>query len=135
MSRLRRVDCTGPGIRRVRHGRGFRYLERDGTAIADREVLDRIRELAIPPAWEDVWICPHPRGHIQATGVDAAGRKQYLYHEEWRRRRDAEKFDEMLDFARALPQLREHVAADLNGGEELTRERVLACAIRLLDRG
>ena len=91
--------------------------------------------MAIPPAWQDVWICPYPRGHIQATGIDAAGRKQYLYHEEWRRRRDQEKFDEMIDFARALPALREHVAADLAAGDGLTRERVLACAVRLLDRG
>src|SRR5437764_570923 len=91
--------------------------------------------LAIPPAWRDVWICPDPRGHLQATGVDAAGRKQYLYHPEWRRRRDQEKFDEMLEFARALPALRERVAADLCSGSSLTRERVLACAVRLLDRG
>ena len=94
----------------------------------------RIDELAIPPAWEDVWICPYPMGHIQATGVDAAGRKQYRYHERWRQRRDAEKFDEMLDFARALPDLRRQVERDLDRGE-MNRERVLACALRLLDRG
>ena len=107
----------------------------DGDRIEDPELVARIRELAIPPAWEEVWICPFPRGHIQATGVDAAGRKQYLYHDEWRRRRDQEKFDEMIGFARALPDLRERVAADLEATDELTRERVLACAVRLLDRG
>jgi len=135
MPRLRRADCSGPGIRRVRRGKGFSYVDDDGVRVAEPEDLARISELGIPPAWEDVWICADPRGHIQATGVDAAGRKQYRYHDEWRRRRDAQKFDEMLDFARALPALREHVAADLRAGDALTRERVLACALRLLDRG
>jgi DNA topoisomerase IB len=135
MARLRRADCSGPGIARVRKGRGFAYLDEDGERIEDPEVLARVRALGIPPAWRDVWICPYPNGHLQATGTDAAGRKQYLYHEDWRRRRDQEKFDEMVEFARALPALREHVAADLEGGDGLTRERVLACAIRLLDRG
>jgi DNA topoisomerase IB len=135
MARLRRADCSGPGIARARKGRGFAYLDEDGGRIEDPEVLARIRALGIPPAWRDVWICPHPNGHLQATGSDAAGRKQYLYHDDWRRRRDQEKFDEMVDFARALPALREHVTADLAGAQELTRERVLACAIRLLDRG
>jgi DNA topoisomerase-1 len=90
MPRLRRVDCSSPGIRRVRRGRGFGYEEEAGTAIDDREVIERIKELAIPPAWKEVWICPHPRGHIQATGVDDAGRKQYLYHPIWRENRDRE---------------------------------------------
>jgi DNA topoisomerase-1 len=135
MPRLRRADCSGPGFQRVRRGKGFSYLDEDGSRLDDADTVQRIRDLGIPPAWQEVWICPHPRGHIQATGVDAAGRKQYLYHEEWRRRRDAEKFDEMLDFARALPALRRRVAADLRKGEEPTRERVLACAVRLLDRG
>ena len=134
MPRLRRSDCSGPGFRRVGRGRGFSYLDEEDDPIEEREIVERIRELGIPPAWKDVWICPYPNGHIQATGVDAAGRKQYVYHVDWRRRRDAEKFDEMLAFARALPSLRERVAADLHG-EELTRERVLACAVRLLDRG
>jgi DNA topoisomerase I len=133
MARLRRIDCTGPGIRRVRHGRGFRYLDGD-SPVVDREVLERIRDLAIPPAWEDVWICPHPRGHIQATGQDAAGRKQYLYHPHWREHRDRQKFKEMEDFARALPAVRKRVEADL-GRRGLVRERVLACAVRLLDLG
>jgi DNA topoisomerase-1 len=97
-------------------------------------VLARISELAIPPAWTDVWICPHPGGHIQATGIDAAGRKQYLYHERWRRRRDQEKFDQMLDFARSLPAMRKRVGRDLRR-DDLGADNVLACALRLLDRG
>jgi DNA topoisomerase I len=134
-ARLRRVDCSGPGIRRRRHGRGFRYLDEDGAPVDDIEVMGRIHELAIPPAWEDVWICPYPGGHIQATGVDAAGRKQYLYHPRWRERRDMEKFDDMVVFARRLPRLRERVAGQLEGDGELTYDRVCACAVRLLDRG
>jgi DNA topoisomerase I len=134
MTRLRRSDCSGPGIARRRRGRGFEYLDDEGARIADPEDLARIRELGIPPAWEDVWVCPDARGHLQATGTDAAGRKQYLYHPDWRTRRDAEKFDDMARFARALPALRERVEADL-GGDQLTRTRVLACALRLLDRG
>jgi DNA topoisomerase IB len=98
------------------------------------EVLERIRELVIPPAWEHVWICPYPYGHIQAVGTDAAGRRQYVYHQRWRDRRDAEKFDEMIRFARALPGVREAAARHLRR-RGLTRERVLACAVRLLDRG
>ncbi len=132
--RLRRADCTGPGIRRRRHGRGFRYLDKDGEPVEDREVLERIHELVIPPAWEEVWICPYPGGHIQATGTDAAGRKQYLYHPRWRARQDALKFDDMVLFARTLPKLREHVDAGLALGD-LGKEHVLACAVRLLDRG
>jgi DNA topoisomerase IB len=134
VSRLRRSDCSGPGITRCRRGRGFEYRDEDGSRIDEPEVLERIRELGIPPAWKDVWICPYPFGHLQATGVDAAGRKQYLYHPRWRARRDAEKFDDMARFARALPQLREQVDRDLDG-DELDRVRVMACAIRLLDRG
>ncbi len=133
--RLRRADCTGPGIARRRHGRGFRYLDADGDAVDDDEVLERIHELVIPPAWEDVWICPYPGGHIQATGVDAAGRKQYLYHPRWREQRDMEKFEDMVVFANALPRLRRRVDAQLDGGGELDLDRVCACAVRLLDRG
>src|SRR5215210_3981328 len=91
--RLRRSDLAEPGLRRVKHGRGFRYLMPDGEPVTDPEVLARIHELVIPPAWQDVWICPYPGGHIQATGIDQAGRKQYLYHPRWRERRDTEKFD------------------------------------------
>jgi DNA topoisomerase I len=134
MSRLRRVDCGAPGITRRRRGRGFEYVDETGERIEDADVLDRIRTLAIPPAWEDVWICADPLGHIQATGVDARSRKQYRYHDRWRERRDREKFDAMVEFARSLPQLRERVETDLRR-RKLSRERVLACAVRLLDRG
>jgi DNA topoisomerase-1 len=132
--RLRRSDCSGPGLRRRRRGRGFEYLDGSGERITDPEVLTRIAELVIPPAWEDVWICPYPGGHIQATGIDAAGRKQYLYHPRWRARRDQQKFDEMLDFAAALPRLRKRVVKDL-GRDDFGRQHILACAVRLLDRG
>jgi DNA topoisomerase I len=134
MARLRRVDCSEPGIRRRRRGRGFEYHDPGGGRVTDEETLARIRELAIPPAWRDVWVCVHPRGHLQATGVDAAGRKQYLYHPDWRTRRDQQKFDAMLDFAHALPRLRKAVKRDL-AGDQLDRDRVLACAVRLLDLG
>jgi DNA topoisomerase I len=133
MPRLRRADCSGPGIERRRRGRGFEYFA-DGERIEDPEVLQRIRELVIPPAWEDVWICPYPFGHIQAVGTDAAGRRQYIYHERWRERRDQEKFDEMIRFARALPRVRRVTARHLRQ-QGITRERVLAGAVRLLDRG
>jgi DNA topoisomerase I len=132
--RLRRSDCAGSGIRRRRHGRGFAYRDADGRRIEDEETLERIRGLAIPPAWEDVWICPDPLGHIQATGVDAAGRKQYLYHERWQRRAAARKFEATREFARRLPRLRRAVARDLRL-DGMPRERALACAVRLLDRG
>ncbi|MDQ6807488.1 MAG: DNA topoisomerase IB [Actinomycetota bacterium] len=105
-----------------------------GNRLRDEEVLARIGELAIPPAWTNVWICPDPLGHLQATGVDAAGRKQYLYHPSWRVRRDRAKFDEMLEFAGALPRLRRRARRDLRG-DELTHVRVLACALVLLDLG
>ena len=132
--RLRRSDCSGPGLRRIKRGRGFSYLDEQDDRITEPETLLRIRELAIPPAWEDVWICSDPRGHLQATGTDAAGRKQYLYHSQWRARRDREKFERALRFGRSLPQLRRSVGADLEG-DGFHRERVLACAVRLLDRG
>jgi DNA topoisomerase-1 len=134
VARLKRVDCSGPGIRRRRRGKGFEYLDESGNRITEPSVLERIRELAIPPAWEDVWICPYPTGHLQATGNDAAGRKQYRYHDRWRERRDREKFEQMHDFARALPKLRKRVERDL-ALEGMPRERALACAARLLDRG
>ena len=134
MPRLRRSDCSGPGIRRVRRGRGFVYRDDTGRRIADENTLDRIRSLAIPPAWTDVWICPYANGHIQAVGLDARGRRQYRYHDRWRERRDQEKFDQMLDFARALDGLRETAARHLRGRQP-TRNRVLAGAVRLLDRG
>jgi DNA topoisomerase I len=134
MSRLRRADPSLPGFTRRRAGKGFVYYDNAGRRIADIEVLERIKALMIPPAWKDVWICPWPTGHLQAVGIDARGRRQYLYHEDWRARRDAEKFDHMVDFARALPALRDRCCEFLEGGG-LTRERVLACTIRLLDLG
>jgi DNA topoisomerase-1 len=133
--RTRRVDCSGPGIARLRRGGGFVYVDADGARVEDVETIDRIRALAIPPAWRDAWICADPRGHIQATGIDAAGRKQYRYHDDWRRRRDQAKFDAMVAFARALPALRRRVARDLGADDGLSRARVLACAVRLLDVG
>lgn len=109
-------------------------MDQRGDRVSDPETLLRIGELAIPPAWEDVWICADPRGHLQATGTDAAGRRQYLYHSLWRARRDQEKFERALRFARRLPRLRREVHADLEH-DGFHRERVLACATRLLDRG
>ncbi len=109
-------------------------MDHDGRPIKDPEELLRLKELAIPPAWEEVWICPDPLGHLQATGIDAAGRKQYLYHPRWRELRDRQKFDHMVDFAKALPRLRKRILADLEG-DELDQPRVLACAVRLLDVG
>jgi len=132
--RLRRSDPAAPGILRRRHGRGFSYCDEEGRPVTDDVVLARIAELVIPPAWRDVWICPYPGGHIQATGIDERGRKQYLYHPRWRVRRDQEKFDDMVRFARSLPALRERVEQDL-ARNDLSREHVLACATRLLERG
>jgi DNA topoisomerase IB len=131
--RLRRSDVSGPGYRRRRAGKGFAYYDTDGALIKD-DRLDRIRGLAIPPAWRDVWICPWPNGHVQATGVDAAGRRQYRYHDAWRARRDAEKHERVLQIARQLPDVRDAVDAALRT-RGLNRERVLATAIRLLDLG
>jgi DNA topoisomerase I len=129
---IREIDCNGPGIRRRRAGKGFSYLDEGGERITDEDALARIRTLAIPPAWEDVWICSDPGGHIQATGTDAKGRRQYRYHDEWRAERDREKHDRILQFARRLPELRETVAADL-ARDGMPKERVLACAVRLLE--
>jgi DNA topoisomerase-1 len=134
MARLRRVDCAGPGIQRLRRGRGFSYRYADGEKVRDETTLARIADLVIPPAWTDVWICPFPTGHIQAVGTDAAGRRQYRYHDEWRVQRDAEKHRRVLTFARRLPAAREQVALDLHE-RGLSRRRVLAAAFRLLDLG
>jgi DNA topoisomerase-1 len=132
--RLRRVSCSGPGIARVREGTGFRYVDASGAPVTDEAVLARIEALVIPPAWEDVWICSVATGHIQATGVDAKGRRQYRYHDAWRLQRDLAKHDRVLDFAARLPAAREHMREDLTT-HGLTRTRVLACAVRLLDLG
>jgi DNA topoisomerase I len=132
--RLKRSDCAGPGINRRRHGRGFSYLDPEGGRVSDEETLERIRGLAIPPAWQGVWICSDPLGHIQATGIDEAGRKQYLYHERWQLRAAQRKFESMREFAAALPRLRRAVKKDLTR-DGMPRERALACAVRLLDLG
>ncbi|HLY47867.1 MAG TPA: DNA topoisomerase IB [Solirubrobacteraceae bacterium] len=132
--RLRRSDCSAPGLRRVKRGRGFAYLDQRGHAIRDPEVLERVRSLVIPPAWRDVWICADALGHLQATGIDAAGRKQYLYHPRWREHRDRQKFRRMEEFGSLLPKLRKRIASDLRE-DGLGRAQVLACAVRLLDVG
>lgn len=129
---LRYVSDLAPGIRRKRAGSAFSYLDPDGSPITDRAVLGRIKSLAIPPAWTDVWICPSPRGHIQATGRDARGRKQYRYHARWREVRDAVKYDRMLDFAAALPKIREQTDRHLEL-PGVPREKVLAAIVRLLE--
>ncbi len=132
--RLRRSDCTTKGIARLGAGRGFSYRDADGERIDDKETLARIRELAIPPAWKQVWVCPDPLGHLQATGIDEAGRKQYLYHERWQQRQAERKFEVVREFASSLPRLRRAVTADLRR-QGMPRERALACAVRLLDLG
>ncbi|HEX5608870.1 MAG TPA: DNA topoisomerase IB [Solirubrobacterales bacterium] len=132
--RLRRSECSGPGISRRRRGSGFSYLDPEGGAVEDEDTLERIRGLAIPPAWREVWICSDPLGHIQATGLDEAGRKQYLYHERWQQRAAQRKFESMREFAATLPKLRRAVRKDLRQ-EGMPRERALACAVRLLDLG
>ncbi|RZQ60515.1 DNA topoisomerase IB [Amycolatopsis suaedae] len=132
--RLQRSDPASPGLRRHRRGKGFRYLTADGEPVRDPETLERIEKLVIPPAWRRVWICPREDGHIQAVGVDDAGRKQYLYHPRWRAARDEEKHDRVLALARILPAFRAAVTADLDA-KGTGRERVLAVALRILDLG
>ena len=130
---LRWVSDDGPGIRRARAGRGFRYSGPSGRPIHDAATLGRIRALAVPPAWTKVWICPDPHGHIQATGRDAKGRKQYRYHPRWRAARDETKYDRLLEFGRALPAIRQRVERDL-ARRGLPREKVLATVLRLLEK-
>ena len=132
--RLRRSVLSGPGIVRQRRGKGFSYYGPDGQPLDDEAALLRIKELVIPPAWKKVWITPHANGHIQAVGTDAAGRRQYLYHQKWAEERAEEKFDRVLEMSAVLPSWRERVATDL-AGRGLTRDRVLALALHLLDRG
>jgi DNA topoisomerase-1 len=129
---LRYVCDDRPGIRRVRSGRGFRYLTPDGRPLRDPEELLRVRKLAIPPAWRDVWICPDPRGHMQATARDAKGRKQYRYHARWREVRDLAKYGRLVAFGRALPKIRARTDKDLRR-PGLPREKVLAAVVRLLE--
>ena len=126
------VSDTQPGMRRLRRGNGFSYRDVDGHRVNDEEALQRIRALAIPPAYADVWICTNPRGHLQATGRDARQRKQYRYHAQWRVLRDHGKFDRVLAFGAALPALRRRVRRDLTRAG-LPREKVLALIVRLLD--
>jgi DNA topoisomerase-1 len=121
------------GYRRERAGRGFAYLDGEGRRVEDDATRSRIRSLAIPPAWTDVWICADERGHLQATGRDARGRKQYRYHPRWRELRDADKFDHLVEFARALPRIRREVRADISA-PGLARRKVLALVVALLER-
>src|SRR3954469_5997513 len=131
--RLRTVSPNSPGWSRRRAGRGFVYLDENGGRLDGADV-ERVKALVIPPAWDDVWISPAPNGHIQAVGTDVAGRRQYLYHEEWRRRRDSEKFDRALVMAKALPRARRRFLDDIGDGS-LSQSSVLATAVRLIDVG
>jgi DNA topoisomerase I len=132
--RLRKSTVGSPGIRRIRRGRGFSYLNTDRDRVNDPEVIARIEALVIPPAWKDVWISPHPNGHIQAVGTDAAGRRQYLYHEHWQTERSEEKFDRAVSLAKQLPDWRLDLLIDLRR-RGLGRDRVLALAQHLIDQG
>jgi DNA topoisomerase-1 len=129
---LRYVDDRRPGITRIRHGQGVGYRGPDGRPIRDGETLTRIRSLAVPPAWRNVWICPDATGHLQATGRDARGRKQYRYHPRWREVRDGNKYERMIAFGRALPLIRKRVQKDLSR-PGLPREKILATVVRLLE--
>lgn len=131
---LTRSDVRGPGLTRVRSGTAVRYLDAAGADVTDSQTIERIRALALPPAWINVWISPDPLGHIQATGVDSRGRTQYRYHEVWRAQRDEQKFDHMLRFAAALPTLRDSTLRDLDR-RALDRGRVAAAVVRLIDLG
>lgn len=132
--RLRNSNLSGPGFTRKRRGKGFSYYRPDGQPLEDEADLQRIKDLVIPPAWKKVWISPHANGHIQAVGTDVAGRRQYLYHQQWAEERAEEKFDRVLEMSTALPAWRERVATDL-AARGLKRDRVLALALHLLDRG
>ena len=134
MPRLRRSDPTLPGIRRRRSGKGFVYIDHEGRRVTAEADLTRIRQLVIPPAWADVWICPWSNGHIQATGIDSRGRRQYRYHDLWREQRDREKFERALQFGQCLPRLREAANQDLML-DGMPRAKVLAGALILLDAG
>jgi len=129
---LNYVDDRDPGITRRGTARGIEYRDPDGKPVRDKATLDRIAKLVIPPAWTDVWICPDPNGHIQATGRDQKGRKQYRYHDGWRSVRDSHKYERMIDFGRRLPRLRKRLEADL-ARRGLPREKVLATVVSLLE--
>jgi DNA topoisomerase-1 len=130
---LRYTNDSRPGIRRIRRGSSFRYLAPDGKTIRDAGELRRIKSLVIPPAWKDVWISPDPRGHLQASGRDSRGRKQYRYHQKWREVRDETKYDRLIGFAGKLPAIRKRTASDLRN-PRLTRAKVLALVVRLLEK-
>jgi DNA topoisomerase I len=132
--RLRKSTVGGPGFRRIRRGRGFSYVDVERDCVDDPEVLARIEALVIPPAWKKVWICPYPNGHIQAVGTDAAGRRQYIYHEQWQAERSEEKYDRAVSLAKHLPDWRLHLLTDLRGSG-LGRDRVLALGQHLIDQG
>ncbi|WP_110180362.1 DNA topoisomerase IB [Nocardioides solisilvae] len=133
MPRLRRTSPDQPGWTRRRAGKGFVYLDEHGERLSEEDA-QRVRDLVIPPAWRDVWVTPYPHGHLQAVGTDDAGRRQYLYHPQWRAKRDAAKFDRVLEFGRAMSVAREKVLTDL-GTEGMERGRACAVAVRLLDLG
>jgi DNA topoisomerase I len=132
--RLRHARPDRPGWTRRRSGKGFVYVDENGVRIGDPEQIERLRALVVPPAWRDVWLCPYPNGHIQAIGTDDRGRRQYLYHEQWRKLRGREKHARVIDFARRLPAARQRVSEDLTL-PGMPRERALATAFRLLDLG
>jgi DNA topoisomerase-1 len=133
MTRLRRSDLRGPGVHRVRRGKGFAFVDESGRPV-DAATRERAVALVIPPAWRDVWVAPYANGHVQATGIDEAGRRQYLYHPAWRAQKDRLKFDRMLELAAVLPAARRAVTLDLRR-DDVSRERVLAAAFRMLDTG
>jgi DNA topoisomerase I len=132
-AQLHYVSDEKPGITRRRRGRGFSYIDPEGKVIRDPAVRERIKFLAIPPAWEDVWIAPAPNGHIQATGRDEKGRKQYIYHSRWQEMRNEAKFERMIAFGEALPLIRQQLDKDMRR-HGLPREKVLATVVQLLDR-
>jgi DNA topoisomerase-1 len=134
MPRLRTVSTRDPGWTRVRHGRGHRYLDVDGSPLGAQEVA-RVKALVIPPAWRDVWISPYPNAHLQAVGTDEAGRRQYLYHPVWRQKRDEAKFDRVLEMAVKLPDVRRRLRTDLSGWEQVDVTTALSAAVRLVDLG
>jgi len=133
-ARLRHCNDKIPGITRKRAGHGWAYFLPGGDRITDREEIDRLNRIALPPAYSDAWYCPYPNGHIQATGVDARGRKQYRYHPDFRAQQEADKYERCADFGRALPRLRARVNKDL-AGRRLARDTVVAAVVRLLDLG
>ncbi|OBK11091.1 DNA topoisomerase IB [Mycobacterium asiaticum] len=132
--RLRRSVLSKPGLTRKRRGKGFAYYGPDGELLTDEVTLKRIKDLVIPPAWKKVWIAPYANGHIQAVGTDAAGRRQYLYHQNWQQERAEEKFDRVVELSKQLPAYRDRIARDL-AGRGLTRDRVLALGLHLVDLG